>query len=58
MLGAVAGAQRTVTMGSMPLAALCVGALGAGPGLLVAGAFWLVLTISAAVPCLQLSPSV
>lgn len=55
MLGAVAGAQRTLTMGSMPVAALCVGALGAGPGLLVAGAVWLALTVSAAVPCLRLS---
>lgn len=54
MLGAVAGAQRTLTMGSMPLAALLVGVLGAGPGPVVAAGVWLVLTVGAAVPCLRL----
>ena len=54
MLGAVAGAQRTVAMGSMPLAALVVGALGAGPGPVVAGIVWLTLTLAAAVPVLRL----
>lgn len=54
MLGAVAGAQRTVTMGSVPLAALVVGALGTGPGPVVAGAVWLTLTVAAAVPVLRL----
>ena len=54
MLGAVAGAQRTVTMGSMPLAALVVGALGAGAGPFEAGVVWLALTVAAAVPVLRL----
>lgn len=54
MLGAVNGAQRTVAMGSMPLAALVVGALGAGPGPVVAGTAWLALTVAAAVPVLRL----
>jgi MFS family permease len=57
MLGAVAGAQRTVAMGSMPLAALLVGALGEGPGPIVAGVVWLALTVAAAVPVLRLHDS-
>lgn len=53
-LGAVAGAQRTVTMGIMPVSALLFGLLGALLGTTIAAVAWFVLSIAAAVPCLRL----
>ncbi|MGO1479800.1 MAG: hypothetical protein ACTHWF_01605 [Brachybacterium sp.] len=54
MLGAVAGAQRTATMGIMPLSALLIGLLGALLGTTIATGMWLVLALAAAVPCFRL----
>lgn len=54
MLGTVAGAQRTVTMGIMPVSALLIGLLGTLLGTTIATVVWLVLALAAAVPCLRL----
>lgn len=54
MLGAVAGAQRTATMGIMPVSALLIGLLGALLGTTIATMVWLVLALAAAVPCFRL----
>lgn len=54
MLGAVAGAQRTATMGIMPVSAVLIGMLGAALGITTAIGVWLVLALAAAVPCLRL----
>lgn len=54
VIGAVAGAQRTMTMGVMPVSALLIGALGASLGSTVATAIWLLLALGAALPCFRL----
>lgn len=54
MLGAVAGAQRTATMGIMPVSALLIGLLGTLLGTTIATGAWLVLALAATVPCLRL----
>ncbi|WP_172895812.1 MFS transporter [Brachybacterium vulturis] len=53
-LGAVAGAQRTATMGIMPVSALLIGLLGTLLGTTLATSVWLGLTLAAAVPCFRL----
>lgn len=53
-LGAVAGAQRTATMGIMPVSALLIGLLGTLLGTTVATSVWLGLALAAAVPCFRL----
>ncbi|MDN6330703.1 MAG: hypothetical protein L0J84_15375, partial [Brachybacterium sp.] len=53
-IGAVAGAQRTVTMGIMPVSALLFGLLGALLGTTIAAVAWFALAIAAAAPCLRL----
>lgn len=54
MLGRVAGAQRTVTMGIMPVSALLIGLLGTALGTQVATCVWLGLAVGAAFPCMRL----
>lgn len=54
MLGTVAGAQRTVTMGIMPVSAVLVGLLGTLLGTPIATGGWLMLALAAAVPCFRL----
>ncbi|MDN5821032.1 MAG: MFS transporter [Brachybacterium sp.] len=54
MLGAVAGAQRTATMGIMPVSALLIGLLGTLLGTTIATSVWLVLALAAAIPCFRL----
>lgn len=49
-LGVVQGAQRTLTMGVMPVAALVSGWLGAAAGLPTALAAWGLLTLASGVP--------
>lgn len=55
MLGAVAGAQRTATMGIMPVSAMLVGLLGTLLGTSFASGAWLALALAAALPCLRLT---
>lgn len=50
-LGAVMGAQRTVVLGAMPVAALAIGALGSVLGTGATAFVWLALALAAAVPC-------
>lgn len=57
LLGTVMGAQRTIVLGSMPLAALMFGGLAATVGLLPTAWAWLALTLAAIIPCLGLSDS-
>ncbi|SNU00713.1 MFS-type transporter involved in bile tolerance, Atg22 family [Ruaniaceae bacterium KH17] len=53
-LGAVMGAQRTVVLGIMPIAAVAIGALGSAAGVDSALRTWLALAVAAVIPCLFL----
>lgn len=55
MLGSVSGAQRTATMGVMPVSALLTGTLGAIAGTGAATIVWLTLALAAALPCIRLT---
>lgn len=54
-IGIVSGAQRTTTMGVMPLSALAAGIVGTSAGIGPACALWCVLALLAALPCLRLT---
>lgn len=58
LLGSVAGAQRTATMGAMPVSALLIGLLAALCGTMIATGMWLALALAAALPCLRLPKDV
>lgn len=53
-LGTVMGAQRALTLGIMPLAAVVFGVLGTVLGLEVALWIWLGVAVLAAIPCFRL----
>lgn len=54
VLGTVMGAQRALVLGIMPVAALCMGGLGAVAGVPAAVWTWLALAAASAVPCMTL----
>ncbi len=53
-LGSVIAAQRTITLGIMPLSALLTGLIGTSMGITPAIALWATLILASAVPCFRI----